>query len=98
MEQTGKQPDPNKIPLEFEDLTYDGQLAYNIYSKLGNRVESNIGFVGKDYSNLPILIEIYNIIDKEYLLDLLLLIEIFYINENSKQIEKIMNKNKPKTP
>jgi len=92
MEQMGKPIDPDKMPIGFEDLPTDAQLSLNIYNRLGNRVESNIGFVGKDYSNLPILIEVYNIVDKEWLLDLLLTIEVHYIEANAEEVKKITSK------
>lgn len=92
MEQMGKPLDPEKMPMSFEDLPTDAQMTLNIYNRLGNRVESNIGFVGKDYSNLPLLIEIYAIEDKEWLLDLLLTIEVFFIEENAAELKKITSK------
>jgi hypothetical protein len=94
MEQLGKPIDPDKIPLGFEDLPTDAQVAVNIYNRLGNRVESNIGFVGKDYSNLPLLIEVYNIVDKEFLLDLLLTMEVHYIESNAAEVKKLTSKYK----
>lgn len=92
MEQMGKPIDPAKIPMDFDDLPLDAQYALNIYNRLGNRIESNIGFVGKDYCNLPIFIEVNNIVDKEWLLDLLLTIEVHYIEANAAEIKKITSK------
>lgn len=87
--QLGKEPDPNKIPLGFDDIPPDCQLAFHIFSKLGNRVYGDVGFTGKDYTNLPILIEIFGIVDKSYLLDLLNVIEAHYLDKNQKQIKKM---------
>lgn len=96
MAQRGETPDPTKIPLDFYDLPYDAQLCIGIYHKLGNRVEGNIGFIGKDYTNLPILIEAYGITNKLALLEYLTLIEVFYIEENQKAISKSIEDNKRK--
>lgn len=92
MEQRGQDVDPDKIPIEYADLPYDAQIAYNIYNRLGNRVESNIGFVGKDYTNLRLYIDLYYITDVEFLMDLLLTLEVYFIEENAKEIKKMMDK------
>ena len=42
--------------------------AIQIFNSLGDRVYPDIGYIGKDYTNLPILMEVYNIQDKELLL------------------------------
>jgi hypothetical protein len=96
MQELGQEPDYKKIPLGFEDIPNDCQLAFNIYSKLGNRVYGDVGFTGKDYTNLPILIEIYHIWDKDLLLDLLNSIDAFNINKNQKQIKKMYDDMKKK--
>lgn len=98
MEQRGQEPDPKKIPLEFDDLSPDTQIAFSIYHRLGNRVDGNVGFVGKDYTNLPYFVEAYEINDKLYLLDLLVAIEVHYIKENQKAVEKLLKDSKKKSP
>jgi hypothetical protein len=97
MEQRGLEPDPKKIPLEFDDLNVDTQIAFAIYHRLGNRVDGNVGFIGKDYTNLPYFIETYGINDKLYLLDLLVAIEVHYIKENQKAVEKLLKDSKKKS-
>lgn len=88
-EQMGKEPDPAELPLAYEDLTYDAQLAYSIYTRLGSRIYGDVGFTGKDYTNLPILIEVYDIIDPDYLLILLSVLDSHYINKSQAQIKKM---------
>lgn len=96
MKELGQEPDPKKVPLGFEDVPEDAQLAFNIYNKLGNRVYGDVGFTGKDYTNLPILIEIYRICDKDLLIDLLNAIDAFNINKSQKQIKKMYDDMKKK--
>jgi hypothetical protein len=96
VEQRGIEPDITKMPLDMEDLDPDLQIAFSIYYKLGNRVDGNVGFVGKDYTNLPIFMEVYSIFDKLYLLDLLVAIEVHYIRENQKAVEKMFKDSKKK--
>jgi len=94
MEQLGKE--PTNPPLGYEDLDPDAQIALNIYNRLGNRIYGDVGFVGKDYTNLPILIEIFNITNKDFLIDLLNCIDSYNINESQKAIKKMMDDIKKK--
>lgn len=94
MEQLGKEPD--KPPIGYEDLHPDCQIALNIYNRLGNRVYGDVGFVGKDYTNLPILIEVFGITNKEYLIDLLNVLDTFNINQSQKAMKKMMDDIKKK--
>jgi hypothetical protein len=96
MEQMGKEPDPDKMPLDYFDLCPDCQIALNIYNRLGNRVYGDVGFVGKDYTNLPILIEIFEITNKNYLIDLLNALDAFNIDKSQKAMKKMMDDIKKK--
>jgi hypothetical protein len=95
-EQLGKEPDPKFMPLGFEDLPEDAQLAVTIHSKLGNRVYGDVGYTGKDYTTLPILIDIFCITNTLLLLDLLNKIDAFYIDKSQKQIKKMYDDIKKK--
>lgn len=94
MEQLGKEPD--KPPIGYEDLDLDCQIALNIYNRLGNRVYGDVGFVGKDYTNLPILIEVFEITNKNYLIDLLNVLDSFNIDKSQKAMKKMMDDIKKK--
>jgi len=89
IEQTGRPYDPNKAPVAFEDLSHDLQIAVHIYNKLGNRIYGDVGMVGKDYSNLPILIDIYDIQDRGYLLELLQVQEAKDVSNSQAAIKKM---------
>ena len=95
MAERGLEPDPEKIPVGAEDLYYDAQLALNIYGRLGNRVYGDVGFVGKDYTNLPILIKFHEIVDTDFLLELLNVIDEHNIEKSQKamkaEYDKIKN-------
>lgn len=96
VEQLGQEPDPEKIPLGFDDLYEDAQRALNIYNRLGNRIYGDVGFVGKDFTNLPILIETNYIVDKSLLVDLLNVIDAHNIDKNQKQLKKMYDDIKKK--
>lgn len=88
MEQLGKEPIEEEIPVAFEDLEEEAQVALNIFNSLGNRVYPEIGYVGKDYTNLLVLIEIYQVEDKELLLEILTWLDNKTIEKASKALKK----------
>ena len=51
-EQLGKEPSDKEIPPDWEDFPEIVQEAINTFNQLGDRVYPEIGFVGKDYTNL----------------------------------------------
>jgi hypothetical protein len=96
MEQLEKEPDLDKMPIDYFDLCPDAQIAINIYNRLGNRVYGDVGFVGKDYTNLPILIEIFKITNKDLLIDLLNVLDASNIDKSQKAMKKMMDDIKKK--
>lgn len=70
-EQMGKEPDPEEIPPEYDDFPMDVQKALLIYNKLGDRVYPEIGYLGKDYTQLDTYMDIYEIEDKKIFLEAL---------------------------
>jgi hypothetical protein len=70
-EQMGKEPVESEIPPDWQDFPELIQLAVTTFNILGDRAYPDIGYMGKDYTNLPHLLEIYGIEDKEYFLEVL---------------------------
>ena len=52
MEQLGKEPIEEEIPPDFEDLPEVVVDAVATFNMLGDRAYPEIGYVGKDYTNL----------------------------------------------
>ena len=100
MAQLGKEPVESEIPPDFSDFPENVQHAINIYSMLGDRVQADVGFLGKQYEQLPILIEIYSIEDKELLIEVLTWLDKRNIKASSEHLkrehDKIKNKSKVK--
>ncbi len=46
---------------DFPDLVADG---LQIFNRLGDRVYPEIGYIGKDYTNLKLYMEVYGIHEK----------------------------------
>ena len=65
VEQTGEEIDWEKCPPEMEDFPDSVHTAISIYNSLGDRVYPDIGYVGKDFTNLNLLYNFYYITEKE---------------------------------
>lgn len=96
-EQLGQEPNPDKMPPAWEDLPEIAQTAINTFNALGDRVYPEIGYVGKDYTNLPILIDIYGIEDSDYFLEILNWLDARAIKKSSDNLKKEYDKLKRKS-
>ncbi len=65
-EMLGSDPVHEEIPVEFEDLNLDTQEAFGIYQMLQDNWDTmNGNYVGKNYSGLLDILELYEIEDKQ---------------------------------
>ncbi len=100
MYQLGKDPIEEEIPPDWSDFPYEVQEAINIYNMLGDRIAADIGFLGKDYTNLLVILEVFEVEDKSLLLEILSWLDhrnIKKSNDNmKKQYDKMKNKGKKK--
>jgi hypothetical protein len=63
--QMGIDPDPEEIPVDISDLSYDCQIALTIFRALPDKIEGMAGaYLGKDYSGLGTLLDVYEVVDK----------------------------------
>tara|TARA_B110000503_G_C7073198_1_gene381734 strand:+ start:581 stop:877 length:297 start_codon:yes stop_codon:yes gene_type:complete len=95
-EQLGKEPDPDEIPPDLDDFPEEVQHGINIFNSLGDRVFPEIGYIGKDYTSLPILIDIYGVEDKDFLMEVLSLLDSRAIKQSSEHLKKEYDKLKRK--
>lgn len=91
-EQLGKEPNPKEIPPHITDLPEEIQLSINIFNMLGDRVQSEIGYIGKDYTNLPILLKMYGIEDTDLTLEVLDYLDSRAIQKSSEAMKKERDK------
>ena len=96
-EQLGKEPDSERIPPDWNDFPESVQQAINIFGLLGDRVYPDIGYVGKDYTNLPVLIEVYGVEDQELLIEVLDFLDSRAIKKSSEEMKKQLDKLKRKS-
>lgn len=95
--QLKREPDPDRCPPGIEDFPEETIYALEIFNHLGDRVYPDVGYIGKDYTNLPILMQIYGIRNKELLLDTLLRLDSEVIKSSQEKIKREMDKMKSKS-
>jgi hypothetical protein len=96
-EQLGKEPNPEKMPPDLDDFPPMVQEAINTFNMLGDRIYPDIGYVGKDYTNLPVYLELYEVEDKEFFLQILSWLDARAIKRSSEQMKKEHEKLKRKS-
>ena len=87
-EQMEQEPIESEIPPDlndFPEIVIDAISAFNL---LGDRVYPEIGYTGKDYTNLSHIMNIYGIEDKEYFLEILHWLDARTIKKSSEQMKK----------
>ena len=97
MEQLGKEPIEEETPPDWEDMPDIVIAAVATYNMLGDRVYPEIGYIGKDYTNLNHYIELYNVEDKEYFLEILSWLDSRAIKKSSEQLKRQHDKLKRST-
>lgn len=96
MEQLDKEPKDEEIPPDWEDLPDEMVYALNTFNSLGDRIVPDIGFLGKDYTNLNTYIEIYEIEDREFFLEVLHFLDSRAIKKSQDQLKREHDKLKRK--
>ena len=90
VEQTGEEIDWDRCPPDIEDFPDTVITAMSIYSKLGDRIYPDVGFIGKDFTNLSLMFDLYyinSIVQKDYITEMLLVLDAQHIKESQEQIK-----------
>lgn len=87
-EQMGKEPDSEEIPPDWQDFPDIAIYATNTFNLLGDRVYPDIGYVGKDYSNLSVFIDMYEVEDKELFVEILDFLDSRAIKKSQEQLKR----------
>jgi hypothetical protein len=97
-EQLGKEPVEAEIPVGWEELPLEAQIAITIYNKLGDRIAAEIGYLGKDYTSLSVLLDIHDITgNRELVLDIIHWLEQKQIKKSADHMKKERDKIRRKT-
>lgn len=95
-EELGKEVNVEKCPPGIEDFPEIVIDALNIYDRLGNRVYPDVGYVGKDFTNLPIYLKLYQIDNVELLMEILSRLDAHAIKTSQQEIKRAYDKLKRK--
>ena len=88
MEQLNQEVIDEEIPPDFQDLPEIIVLAVNTFNSLGDRIYPEIGYVGKDFTNLPFFINIHGISDIQFFLEILSWLDSRAIKKSSEAMKK----------
>jgi hypothetical protein len=97
-EQLGQEPIDSEIPPDLNDLPDIVINAISTFNRLGDKIYPEVGYTGKDYTNLSFFIKIYDLDtdDIEYFLDILNWLDGRAIKKSSEQMKKEYEKLKRK--
>ena len=84
------------IPPDWEDFPEVVIDAVNTFNQLGDRVYPDIGYIGKDYTNLPLFLDLYVISDKEFFINILTWLDSRAIKKSQDQLKREHDKLKRK--
>ena len=98
-EQMGQEPKDEEIPPDLEDFPNIAIHALNTFAYLGDRVYPDIGFIGKDFTNLSYYLDMYgieSIEDKELFLEILIYLESRAVKKSQETLKREREKLKRK--
>ena len=98
-EQMKQEPDWDKCPDDWEDFPNIIVEAVNIYHSMGDRIYGDVGYVGKDFTNLNLLFDLYKIktnIEKDWILEIILFLDARQIKESQASIKAELERIKSK--
>ena len=97
-EQTGEEIDWEKCPPDIDDFPESIFTALNIFESLGVRIYPDVGYVGRDYTNLNLLYKVYFVEkhEEDWIFELLLFLDSRAIQESQKRMKAEMDRIKRK--
>lgn len=96
-EMLGNEPDPDEIPIEFDDLILDVQEAVKIYNSLQDCWDyMNGNYIGKNLNGFKDVLDIFDVCREDYRQMYELVMQIDRIR--AKSINDSIKLNKPKKP
>ena len=96
MDQLGKEPVEEEIPPDWEDFPEIVLDALNTFNMLGDRMYPDVGYVGKDYTNLNHFIELFDNQDKLFFMELLSWLDSRAIKKSQEHLKREYDKLKRK--
>jgi hypothetical protein len=99
VEQTGEEIDWERCPPDWDDFPENVTIAVNIFHTLQSRIYGDVGFTGKDFSNIEDLYKFHYVegkAEKDWIFEILLFLERRAVEESQKHIKNEMDKIKKK--
>ena len=98
-EQMGLEIEEDRIPPSMEDFPEIVENALQLFNRLGDRVYPEIGYIGKDYTNLKLYMNVYGIEeeDKDFLLEIIEWLDARAIKKSQEQLKREYDKMKRKS-
>ena len=98
-EQMGLEIEEDRIPPSMEDFPEIVTNALQLFNRLGDRVYPEIGYIGKDYTNLKLYMNVYRIEeeDKDFLLEIIEWLDARAIKKSQEQLKREYDKMKRKS-
>lgn len=95
-EQLEKEPDPDEIPPDLEDFPEEVQQAIVTFGKLGDRIVADIGYLGKDYTSLPLHMDLLNLDNRSIFVETILRLDERLITKSAESMKRERDKLKRK--
>tara|TARA_B100000902_G_C27288171_1_gene905595 strand:+ start:244 stop:540 length:297 start_codon:yes stop_codon:yes gene_type:complete len=95
-EQMGLEVEIEKMPRELSDFPDIVVEALTIYNRLGDRVYPEIGYIGKDFTNLETYMDIHGVSNKDFFLELIEWLDARAIKKSQEQLKREYDKIKRK--
>ena len=99
VEQTGEEIDWDRCPPEWDDFPTSVETAMNVFNSIGDHIYPEVGYVGKDFTNLEILYKFYKVEEtnqQDWIFELLLHLESDTIAKSQKRLKSEYDKMKKK--
>ena len=95
-EQMGQPIEEDKIPPTLEDFPEIVADGLEIFNRLGDRVYPDIGYIGKDFTNLNLYMEVYGVNekDRDFLLEIIEWLDARAIKKAAEQLKREYDKMK----
>ncbi len=87
-EQMGVPPRSEDVPPDWEDFPDIVVDAVNTFNQLGDRAYPDIGYIGKDYTNLPLFLDLYGISDTEFFIHILTWLDSRAIKKSQERLKR----------
>lgn len=73
----------DRMPPGIEDFPYDVQKAILNYGKFQDRIVPDVGFLGKDFTLLEVIVRVEKVDNESLFLEALLQLDSFYIKKSA---------------